>query len=806
MARRWRQGERPLAEEYLALHPELRDQPEAALELISEEVYLRQESGHQAAPADFLGRFPQWRRQVRALLGCHRLLAPHLMLPRFPAAGEVLGEFRLLAELGRGAYGRVFLATQPVLADRPVVLKLGPGAGQEHLSLARLQHTHIVPLHSAHDFPDRGLRALCLPYFGGTTLAPLLEALSNRPPRWRTGADVLQALCQAQAAAPAAVHVERPACRFLAGASYTQAVCWLGTCLADALHYAQERGLVHLDLKPSNVLLAADGQPMLLDFHLARAPLPAGAPAPAWLGGTPAYMAPEHQAALAAVRERRPIPAAVDGRADIYALGLLLHEALGGSLSGAVGTPARTLRRSNPQVTVGLADILARCLAPDPADRYPSAAALAEDLRRHLSDLPLCGVANRSPAERWRKWRRRRPYALPLLGLVLLAGAAGGLLLAHLGRQSHRAQDALREGQEYLHRRQYAEALDSFRHGEALVEDLPGNAGLARQLHDGMDLAERGQAARELHLLAERIRPLYGADLLPAAQARAAASHCRRVWRTRGLILERLGDLGPGEDVRADLLDLAIVWADLRVRGARPGRGRPAREEALTILAQAEALCGPSCVLYRERSSHAQALGLADVAEAAAQKAALLAPHSAWEHYALGRADFRAGDVGRAADRMEQALELQPQSLWANFYRGNCAYRLGQYADAVTAFSVCLVQAPGSAWCFRRDLGDGAMQRVCRGIRRSLRYGQGHRQEALAWVSRFGRGPEGRCAARFVDMFANGDSLYLPGDVREALVVLFRQAAKLGLATAVPPLDVVAGSWAAQAARAARVA
>src|SRR5205807_2341713 len=118
----------------------------------------------------FADRFPQWRRQVQALLECHHLLAPALAAPLFPAEGEVLGDFRLLTELGRGAHSRAFLAAQHTLADRLVVLKLGPCAGQEHLSLARLQHTHIVPLYSVHEFPALGLRGLCLPYFGGTAL------------------------------------------------------------------------------------------------------------------------------------------------------------------------------------------------------------------------------------------------------------------------------------------------------------------------------------------------------------------------------------------------------------------------------------------------------------------------------------------------------------------------------------------------------------------------------------------------------------------------------------------------------------
>src|SRR5262249_45117600 len=159
----------------------------------------------------------------------------------------------------------------------------------------------------------------------------------------------------------------------------------------EALQYAHERGLLHLDLKPSNVLLAADGTPMLLDFHLARGPVPCGAPAPPWMGGTPGYLSPEQRAAMDAVADRRPVPAAVDGRSDVYSLALVLCE----MLAGRPPAPGTSLRGLNPRVSVGLADLLDRCLAGRAADRYPDAATLAADLRRHLADEPLRGVANR---------------------------------------------------------------------------------------------------------------------------------------------------------------------------------------------------------------------------------------------------------------------------------------------------------------------------------------------------------------------------------------------------------------------------
>src|SRR5437016_12633906 len=162
-----------------------------------------------------------------------------------------------------------------------------------------------------------------MPYYGGVTLAQLLEWLRPWPVAERTSQQLLELLDRARAAAAVSSPAQGPGLQLLARFTYVQALCWIAACLADALQYAHERGLVHLDLKPSNVLLAADGQPMLLDFNLSQGPLLAEAKAPERFGGTVDFMSPEQKQALAAFRDGRSAPALVDGRSDVFSLGLI---------------------------------------------------------------------------------------------------------------------------------------------------------------------------------------------------------------------------------------------------------------------------------------------------------------------------------------------------------------------------------------------------------------------------------------------------------------------------------------------------
>jgi serine/threonine protein kinase/lipoprotein NlpI len=722
---RWRQGEPIRVEDYLAQNPKLANHSEIAVRLIYEEMCVRRELGEGASSEEYFQRFPEFRPALEKVLECHRILEPDLAGPVYPVVGEMLGDFLLVAELGRGLHGRVFLATQPALADRPLVLKLTPRSGREHLSLARLQHTHIVPLFFVHEDEERRLLILGMPCFGGATFAQMLQAARTGQSRGiGPGQNLLRILDHIHESLPASYPARGRARQFLNNVSAAQAICWIGSCLADALQYAHERGLVHLDVKPQNVLLTADGLPMLLDFHLAREPIQPECAAPLWLGGTPAYMSPEQQAALSALRRGKPAPAAVDGRSDVYSLGLLLWELAGGP-APPLPESALPSRSWDPGMPRGLYDVIRKCLSSKPVDRYASAADLACDLRREMADLPLRGVRNRSLAERWRKWRRRRPQGAAVLGLVTIA--IGALIVAavlsalQFNYRRGEARNALELGRRQLQNQRYDDALLSSQRGRELAGGLLGSKTLAAELQELARLAEQARTTAELHRVADRVRFLCGADFPPPDRMRDLERQCWAIWQRRDEIIEHLSRSDSpqaNQQIEADLLDLATLWTELHVHLANADEIQPRCQKALGVLDQAEERFGPSLVLFQQRKVYAQAAGLNELAQAAGRRASELSPRSAWEHYSLGRSLLRAGNFKDAAPYFDKAIELKPQEFWAHYYKGLCAYRLNRFQDAVLGFSGCVILSPESAEAyFNRALALTALDLVDQALR-----------------------------------------------------------------------------------------
>ncbi len=354
-----------------------------------------------------------------------------------PAAGTTFLGFRLVEELGRGAFGRVYLARQGDLAGRAVALKVACDITGESQTLAQLQHTNIVPIYSFHRVGQ--FQAVCMPYFGRTTLAHVVRHISDRPTLPSSGKELRSTLnlghdltvrasermtvSGAESSKPGAA-VEPPAApattdtatpvapdgwSHLEGLSYIEVVLTLGGQLADGLAHAHRRGILHRDLKPANVLLTDDGRPMLLDFNLAEDVKQRTSTERAAVGGTLPYMAPEHIEAYRTCKGR------LDERCDLFSLGVILFELLtgrhpyplrkGSTKENAIAMvadrqkPPPSLRPYNPTLSPAVEAIVHKCLAPLPAHRYQKAEDLREDIDRHLNHLPLRHATNPSKRE-----------------------------------------------------------------------------------------------------------------------------------------------------------------------------------------------------------------------------------------------------------------------------------------------------------------------------------------------------------------------------------------------------------------------
>jgi len=468
---RWDAGDRVGPHWYRDRFPDLGE--DCLVALAYEEFCLLEEDGQAPETADFLARYSALAEPLRRVLDIHCLIGSatvsnSMISPGssvsispatfdsasrvvFPDAGQTIGGFYLVEELGRGAFARVFLARERQLADRPVALKVSRRGSREPQALARLQHTHIVPVYSHRVDPATGLHLLCMPYFGRITLARVLAEV-GREDEILSGSALLGALDRL--ADPAdSPRAGRSACRAaLAERSYARAIAWWAARLAEALEHAHDRGVLHRDIKPSNVLVLDDGMPMLLDFNLARESVLAedeqGEAAEATLGGTVDYMAPEHLESLAEGFSDR-----VDRRSDIYGLGVLLYEAIVGKkpflpprkTHSVIDSLLRAAdeRRHDPgilftgdvDVPAPLRAVIRRCLEPEPEDRYQRAAELAADLRAIADDLPLCHA--REPIfSRVNRLLRRNRRRLASAAVVLVAGAA--VLGAYLNYQLER--------------------------------------------------------------------------------------------------------------------------------------------------------------------------------------------------------------------------------------------------------------------------------------------------------------------------------------------------------------------------------
>ena len=690
---------------YRAAFPALFADTDRVRALAFEEYRLRAEAGDRPRADDYARRYGidagDWPPPPE---GTAVVAVAPTAAGNFPEPGGTVLDLRLVGDLGRGSFGRVYLAEQTGLAGRRVAVKLSTRFGAaEPETMARLQHTHIVPVYSTATVGP--FQVVVMPFLGASTLADVLAALRGRTEWPASGKELAETLANCRSrthplAAPAPDPVPVPvAAATLARFTLPEAVLWVGAKLADALAHAHARGVLHRDVKPANVLLTDDGLPMLLDFNLAD---DAGRAGPRESGGTPAYMAPEQFPAL---RGGPP----TDARADLFSLGVVLFELLTGrhpypKLAQQTATDSPRLRDLNPAVSPSTEAILRRCIHPDPARRYPTAESLADDLDRQLKFQPLLHTREPSARERLTKWRRRHPK-LASSGSVAAAAAVALALVGGLAVARHRQADRLER------QRQATTALAEFRPAVAeTIDDLAFHstdprrraAGVARAdalfdrygRPDATDWAAHAPAADLPPADRQTLRTEL-ADLLSLRSRAEPDPTLALALNGRASIAFALAS--PGEPA-----SLAVAWDRAKLLAAL---GRTAEAEGLRNSAPSTVASARD--FYLEGLTHQKNGACRDAAQSF-EEATRIDPTNSWAWLALGLAYRELGREADAEGCFHACVALRPELPMGFFNRGLVRLRRGKFAAAEDDFTAALELRPD----WTPALADRALARI----------------------------------------------------------------------------------------------
>jgi serine/threonine protein kinase/Flp pilus assembly protein TadD len=431
---------------------------------LADEYLSRCERGESPNIDELAARHPEIADEVRRVLTTLAVLddpGPHVADDDRPYLSAPLGEFSLVRRIGHGGMGVVYEAIQSSLGRR-VALKVLPLAAildprqlarfqNEARAAALLEHPHIVPIYGVGC--ERGVHYIAMRLIDGPSLAELLVDLKGG----KSGPTAVRSrIASAHTVETTDVARDTTHCEPGSAAWFHRVAQW-GIEVAEALHYAHERGIIHRDIKPGNLLVEPSGQVWISDFGLARVEGGADLTTTGELLGTLRYMSPEQ------VSGDR---ASVDRRTDIYGLGLTLYEI--STLHPVVGSDSRaealreivavdppSPRQFVRRFPVDFETILLKALAKDPADRFATAADFAADLRRWLNQHPIA-ARRPSTAQRLAIWfRRRRAIVLPvgvmsLATVVTLAAIVGWWLHNRATQQG--AMDSLKSESVNAHR------------------------------------------------------------------------------------------------------------------------------------------------------------------------------------------------------------------------------------------------------------------------------------------------------------------------------------------------------------------
>jgi eukaryotic-like serine/threonine-protein kinase len=606
----WRAGLRPDTAEVLARHPHLRKHQSVLLDLAYEEYCLRKEAGETLSLESYCDRFPTCRRSLGRLLAIHECDAEDASLAAdldvehvaWPAVDSEFLGFQLQRELGRGAFAHVYLARQPALGNRLVVVKVAQYGSGEAETLGRLAHRNIVPVHSVTEDPATHMTAVCMPYLGSATLLDVLDAgfAEDEPP---TRARFIQNVAIQEALSQVVPEMYSGPDACLQHGTYVDGIVHLAVQLAEALQHTHQAGICHRDLKPSNVLLTPSGCPMLMDFNLSSDIQLERT----FVGGTLPYMSPEQLRSMTvqdAVQD-----ADGDPRSDLFSLGVILYELLTGHLPFGDRVPGATpaeaaeqllarqragcpsVRRGNRQVSAALEAVLRQCLTLRADQRPASAQMLADALRRHFT-----------PSAKLLRWARRRAF---LIGAgVVAAGLFGGLAGAHMSARSPYDVREYDAGIRAFHAHEWVAAVDHFTRAHAARPNA-WEPLFAR----GQALVARGQAYHATGDYLEAVPDLHAAfDMSPQG--------CTAAWLADGN--DRAGLYLPAETYYAIAIneygcESAAIWNNRACNALHRGTGRSAAVDHLTRAIKLDPRCQTAyhnrALLHSQRDNKVSSAG-----------------------------------------------------------------------------------------------------------------------------------------------------------------------------------------------------
>ncbi|WP_145258606.1 serine/threonine-protein kinase [Planctomycetes bacterium Pan216] len=528
-------GDAARSEEYFERFPALEQKSESAVELIYTEFAARCDEEADGLEQEFLERFPQYQTELKRQFEVHRLLAESMSASTTPSAGQKLGHYELIDEVGRGGMGVVYRA-RDLRLQRIVALKMilsGEYASDRERSrfrteaqaAAQLEHPNIVHVHEVVELD--GHACLSLEFIDGGSLADI------------------------------------------APDTYSPRKCAeLVETLARAVHYAHERGVVHRDLKPANVLLTTEGTPKITDFGLAKQTgSQSHTSKTGSVIGTPSYMAPEQ--ARGDVRRIGPW-------SDVYALGAILYTLLTGRPPFGTDATAKTLMqvvsedpippsRLQAGIPRDVETICLRCLEKEPNARYQDALFLAEELRRFQVGEPI-KARPISTLERSVRWAKRRPAAAGLVAvstLAIVVGLVGSLFYsARLSTLLKRAEGLKNQAQQF--NEQLVNALDR---ADRLQEETEQTN---EQLRVALDTAEA--STREARQKTEALRRQLdhsrrGVFALQLSQAHEV--HRRDPMRAVKLLNDRSACPDDLRDFTWRYLERLCDWEQMRLVGHR---------------------------------------------------------------------------------------------------------------------------------------------------------------------------------------------------------------------------------------------